>query len=258
MSLRTDLAIEKNSGNSIKKEVKEGNIIIEKIEEKEDVYITLSFPEIMKITNSEIIENEIINILSTLIPNSNKNLLAVGLGNTEITADSIGPLTASKLLATRHIMGEFAENIGLKNLNSVSIITPSVLGKTGIESAEIIKSVVSSIKPKTVIVIDALCSNSEERLFKTIQFTNTGITPGSGVKNSRKGLNHKTLGVPVIAIGIPTVMDIGSFVGKNENGMIVTPKDADILNQKLCEILSRAINIFLQDKIEKEIILSLV
>lgn len=258
MNLRTDLAIEKKEQNSFKNTKKSENLTLEEMKENEEIYITLSFPEILKITDSEELEREIINSLKKLIPDDKKNILAVGLGNTEITADSIGPMTASNLLATRHIMGEFAENIGLKGLNSVSVITPSVLGKTGIESAEIIKSVVSSIKPQAVIVIDALCSASEERLFRTIQFTNTGITPGSGVKNSRKELNEKTLGVPVIAVGIPTVIDIGAFFEKTDTQMIVTPKDADILNQKLSEILSRAMNIFLQDKIDKEIILSLV
>lgn len=258
MSLRTDLAIEKISRKASKKEQKKGEFIVSEIKENNDKFITISFPEITKILSFESLEEEIIKVLENLCENERKNVLIAGLGNTEITADSIGPFTASKILATRHIMGEFAKNIGLENLNSVSVITPSVLGKTGIESYDIIKSIVNTVKPDTVIVIDALCAKSKERLFKTIQFTNKGITPGSGVKNERKELSEKTLGTPVIAIGIPTVIDIGAISNENNTQLIVTPKDADILNQKLCEILSRSINIFLQDKIEKEIILSLV
>lgn len=266
MGLRTDLAVEKaeikNAEKLSEKEIKKGEIILNEITRENEIYMTISFPELMKLNDNQALENEIITALNKLLPNSRDSILAVGLGNTEITADSIGPLTASRLLATRHIMGEFAENIGLDGLKSVSVISPNVLGKTGIEAAEIIKSVADRIKPQAVIAIDALCANSEERLFRTVQLTNTGITPGSGVKNSRKELSENTLGVPVIAIGVPTVMDIGIFKENdkslNDTQMIVTPKDADILNEKICEILSRALNIFLQPEIEKETVLSLV
>lgn len=257
MNLRTDLAIDKKTvEKGIEKEEKSDGITLYKDLKGKEKHITISFPQPDLMANSETLEKEIENSLNFLMPEVLENVMVVGLGNTEITADSIGPITASSLLATRHIKGEFSEKIGLKNLKSVSVISPNVLGKTGIEAAEIVKSITDSIKPQAVIVIDALASSDVARLFRTVQFTNCGISPGSGVKNSRKELSFKTLGVPTIAIGIPTVVDIGN---KNDGAqMIVTPKDADIYVKKLSEILSRSLNFFLQPDIDREIIASLV
>ena len=169
------------------------------------------------------------------------------------------------MLATRHIIGDFAEKIGLKGLKSVSVIAPNVLGKTGIEVSELIGGAVKTILPDAVIVIDALCSKSTERLFSCIQLCNNGISPGSGVKNSRKEISRKTLGVPVVAIGVPTVVDAKTIAfeltgkeAKSENEMIVTPKDADLLCEKISDFLSSSLNVFLQPKIERDVILSLV
>lgn len=282
MSKRTDLAIELEeniSGESsgiIKKAKKTNEISVSTIEiisdsaaqklgKEKGKYITVEFPAVDKIDSFEDIKNEIILSLKELIPVGAENILVIGLGNDEITADSIGPKTAAKLLATRHIAGEFAENIGLSGLHSTSVLVPNVLGKTGIEVSEITQGIISKTKPQAVIVIDALASMSINRLFKTIQLSNTGISPGSGVKNSRKELSEKTLGVPVIAVGVPTVVDaltlafeITENIPKNDTDMIVTPKDADILCQKLSEILSEAINLFLQPEIAPEILFSLV
>lgn len=277
MPKRTDLAIEfDNSKNLTEESYEKSGISVSKIniktkfgEEKfkreKGIYITLQFPEIEKIISTENLEKEIIKSLSLLIPKECENILIAGLGNTEITCDSIGPAVASKILATRHIAGEFAENLGLYGLKSVSVIAPGVLGKTGIESAELIKAVADKIKPQAVIIIDALAAGSISRLFKTIQLTNSGIAPGSGVKNSRKEISEKTLKIPVIAIGVPTVVDAEILAEelsgkKAECGfkMILTPKDSDILCLKLSEIIARALNIFLQPKIDSETIMSLV
>ena len=181
----------------------------------------------------------------------NENTLVVGLGNREITADSVGVKTAEKILATRHIMGEFAEKIGLVGLKNVSVIVPNVLGKTGIEVMEILKGIITHINADTVIVIDALCARDESRLFKTIQFTDSGISPGSGVKNKRQEISQKTLGVNVIAIGVPTVIEY------SEN-LIVTPKDCDLFTDKISDILALNLNMFLQPKIDREILCELV
>lgn len=282
MSKRTDLAIELEENISgeasgiIKKAKKTNEISVSTIEiisdstaqklgKEKGKYITVEFPSVDRIDSFEDIKNEIILSLKELIPDGAEKILVIGLGNDEITADSIGPKTAAKLLATRHIAGEFAENIGLSGLHSTSVLVPNVLGKTGIEVSEITEGIISKTKPQAVIVIDALASMSINRLFKTIQLSNTGISPGSGVKNSRKELSEKTLGVPVIAVGVPTVVDaltlafeITENIPKNDTDMIVTPKDADILCQKLSEILSEAINLFLQPKIAPEILFSLV
>jgi len=189
-----------------------------------------------------------------LLTKSRQNVLVVGLGNRNITADSIGPKTAEKILATRHIMGNFAKSIGLENLKSVSVIVPDVLGKTGIEVQEILSGVIKKTNADTVIVIDALCAKSKDRIFRTVQLTDSGIAPGSGVKNSRKELSKNTLGVNVIAIGVPTVIQ---FPNDSEN-LIVTPKECDLLSDKISEILARCLNIYLQPEIEPEILLELV
>jgi len=256
--LRTDLAIDKEEiKNGIIPEIKKGGIKVYKSLEKEEKHITISFPQPDLISDTSDIEEEIISALNEMMPEKYEKLLVVGLGNSEITPDSIGPYTASRLLATRHIAGEFADKIGLKNLRSVSVIAPNVLGKTGIEAAEIIVGVVEKVKPQAVIVIDALASSNIGRLFRTIQFCNTGISPGSGVKNSRKEISFKTLGVPTIALGVPTVVDVGK-IGLKDTEMVVTPKDVDLLSEKVSEIMARGINFFLQPQIEREIIMSLV
>ena len=277
MAFRTDLAIEfENAENLGIESYKRNDINISKInikteygEEKfkrqKGVYITLEFPDIMKMISLNNLKNEIIKSLSELLPKNCENLLIVGLGNNEITCDSIGPRVASKILATRHIAGNFAENIGLKGLKSISVIAPSVLGKTGIEAFELIKAITEKIKPLAIIVIDALAAGSVKRVFKTVQLTNSGIAPGSGVKNSRKEISIKTLGIPVVAVGVPTVVEAGIIAEElsgNKNNqnfdMILTPKDSDILCEKLSQVISEALNLFIQPDIDGEIIMSLV
>ncbi len=216
-------------------------------------YLTLEFKRIDMITDFEPFERLFLKGMKMLLQKS-ENVLVVGLGNREITADSIGPKTAEKILATRHIMGEFAENIGLRGLKSVAVLVPNVLGKTGIEVQEILNSICEKTQVDTVIVIDALCAKSEERLFKNVQITDSGIAPGSGVKNSRREISQKTLNKRVIAIGVPTVIE---FKESREN-LIVTPKDCDLLTDKISEILSRNLNLFLQSEIDREILFQLV
>lgn len=278
MSVRTDLAIEEKIAENGIKILKEkiGEVEIctveiidsekaEKIGKKEGKYITLEFPSVEKINDYENIKNGIKKALKSLLPKETENILVVGLGNTEITADSIGPKTAVRLLATRHIAGEFAENIGLKGLRSVAVITPNVLGKTGIEVTELISGLVQKIKPDAVIAIDALASRSIDRLFRTVQLSDSGISPGSGVKNARKELSFQTLGVPVISLGVPTVVDALTLAfeltgkeSQTDTDLVVTPKDSDLLSHRISEILAEALNVFLQPEIDEEIILSLV
>lgn len=228
-------------------------------------YITVEFPEIYKINDYVNLKKAIVKALSSLLPPGEKNLLVAGLGNTDITPDAVGPLTAKGILATRHITGQFAESIGLKGLRSVSVISPGVLGKTGIEVSELIKGAAAAVKPDAVIVIDALASKSTDRLFRTVQLSDTGISPGSGVKNSRSEISQKTLGVPVIAVGVPTVVDAQTLAfeltnkePEKESGMFVTPKEVDLLCDRISEILSSSLNVFLQPEIDEDIILGLV
>ena len=282
MAARTDLALELSEGLKEKTEGVEqssetdGEIKITRIKITSEKgkrainrplgdYITLEFPPLFKISDYSFLENAVIRELHRLLSEKKERILVAGLGNTDITPDAVGPLTVRQILATRHITGQFAESIGLKGLKSVSVISPGVLGQTGIETTELIKCAVDAIRPDAVIVIDALAAGSAARLFRTLQLCNTGITPGSGVKNSRREISEKTLGVPVIAIGVPTVMDADSLAAEltgceteKSADMFVTPKDVDLLCDRISEILSQALNIFLQPEIDRDIIARLV
>lgn len=278
MSRRTDLAIEENiKENGIKTEEKNiKNVKITTVEISDEEaskkinkavgkYITVEFPSLQKITDYREIKEGVIYSLKSIIGKRLKKVLVVGLGNREITADSIGPTVAEGILATRHIAGEFAESIGLFGLRSVAVVTPNVLGKTGIESTELIEGLVKKTEPDAVIAIDACISLSINRLFKTVQLSDSGISPGSGVKNSRKELSLKTLGVPVISIGIPTVVDAMTLAyeltgkeTKTETDLVVTPKDSDLLCHRISEILAEALNVFLQPEIDEQLLFDLV
>lgn len=135
-----------------------------------------------------------------------KNALIVGLGNWNITPDALGPKVTENIMVTRHIKENTVNQID-SEINSVCAVSPGVLGITGIETLEIIKGIVEKVKPSVVICIDALAARDVSRVNSTIQITNTGISPGSGVQNKRSEISQKTLGVPVIAIGVPTVVD---------------------------------------------------
>lgn len=136
-------------------------------------------------------------------------ILVVGLGNIYVTPDALGPKVINEIDITRHLLQYMPEVLN-KDTREVSAVSPGVLGTTGIETLEILKGIVDNIKPKLVIVIDALASRSIERISSSVQLADTGIVPGAGVDNTRKEISIKTLGIPVIAIGIPTVVDIFS------------------------------------------------
>lgn len=197
------------------------------------------------------------------------SVLVVGLGNSNITPDALGVRSADHVLATRHISGEIARSSGLDQLRPVSVIAPGVLGQTGIESAEMVASVVKSIRPAAVIVIDSLASCSLSRLGCTIQITDTGIAPGAGVQNSRRPISPKELNVPVIAIGVPTVVEARTLVmdileqdGINamaldkvfphDSHMIVTPSEIDLLIERAAAIIGMAVNIALHHKLSSD------
>lgn len=192
--------------------------------------------------------------------------LVVGLGNHNITPDALGPQVIEGILATRHIQGAAAAAAGLDSLAPVAAISPGVLGQTGMETSEIIQSLVESIHPAQVIVIDALAAQSPQRLGRTVQISNTGISPGSGVLNRRKELSESTLGAPVISMGVPTVVDsstlaysvleqAGQTPSQNDsfqNPMMVTPRDIDTLISRSAKVIALAINSALQPEISRE------
>ena len=213
--------------------------------------------------------------LLKLLPASG-TVLVVGLGNKSITPDALGPKSVSLLLATRHINSELAKSIGLEGLRSVAGIAPGVLGQTGIETAEIIEAVAKKIQPCAVVVIDALASRRLSRLGTTVQMTDTGISPGSGVGNKRVEISNRTLGIPVVAIGVPTVVDGATMAfdllerfdvdfndirGGNvfdEEFMMVTPKEIDLVIERASQFIAMGINCAMQPDLSADDILAIV
>lgn len=181
-------------------------------------YITLEAPA-MVIPDEDYhqeISDELAEQLQTIIPGVEQELsvLVVGLGNRDVTADALGPNVVDNLTITRHMVKEYGKAaFNRKKIHMVSGLVPGVMARTGMESQEIIKGVVERTKPDVVIVVDALAARSTKRLNRTIQITNTGIHPGSGVGNHRNAIAEENLGVPVIAIGVPTVVDAATIVG---------------------------------------------
>lgn len=189
--------------------------------------------------------------LQQLLPQEG-TVLVVGLGNREITPDALGPDTAEQILVTRHMEAVFPD------LRTVAAITPNVLGKTGLEVVETIKAVVQEIKPAVVIAVDALAAASLERLGSTVQITDSGIAPGSGVQNARKALNQRSLGLPVLAVGIPTVVDLSNFVPETDGEpMMTTPRQIDLLIRRGASFLAAAINRALHPSLSLEELLLL-
>lgn len=170
-------------------------------------------------------------------------VLVVGLGNRTVTPDALGPATADLVLATRHIGGEFARAAGLTDLRPTAVVTPGVLGQTGTESSETVRGVCREIHPCAVIVVDALAAGEAQRLGRTVQLCDSGIAPGSGVGNDRRPLNREVLGVPVIAMGIPTVVDAAM---KGCAPMMVTPREIDLMIARGAKLLAMSIHAALQ------------
>ena len=295
MNFRTDLALEavkvldSDKINGItQQEKKTGNLKLIKVSVKTDEaakkigklkgeYITIELPEFTD--NAQDI-NEKVEVISKqiryLLP-QNGLIFVVGLGNEAITPDALGPRTIKSILATRHITKEIARSTGLEALRDVAAIAPGVLGQTGIEVSEIIKSIIKKIDPVGLIVVDALASMQTSRLGTTVQICNTGISPGSGVGNARPGISEKTMGVPVIGIGVPTVVDAQTMakdiLDLSENSrkekledktmprgepMIVTPREIDLLIERASKLLAMSINSALQPEFSIEEIMSLV
>lgn len=188
------------------------------------------------------------------------NILIIGLGNSGITPDALGPKAVSGIIATRHLRDELPKEHFLSGLHSVSALATGVLGQTGIEVAEITKAVCDRTSPECVIVIDALACADSSRLGTTVQLTDTGISPGSGVQNSRKELSRQTLGIPVVAVGVPTVIDMhtiyenmsGKVPEKNLPNMMVTPRDIDRIIDRTAKLIAHALNRAFQPDLSHE------
>lgn len=195
------------------------------------------------------------------------SVLVAGLGNMSITPDALGPKCASMIFATRHITGELLRSTGLSGLRCVSSVATGVTGETGAEAGEIIKGVVQTLGADVVITVDALAARNVNRLGTTIQMCDTGIVPGSGVGNSRQEISRKTVGVPVISIGVPTVVDAATLImdctgeekhiSEKAQSMMVTPREVDLMIERAAKLTSLAINCALQPDITPEDMLML-
>lgn len=294
MQLRTDLAVEAReiagedlAGVEYSKENTSG-IEIEKMVIKTEkasrllhkqlgTYITIELPPLtddFKATDERMLS--IGEEIRKLLP-VNGLVLVAGLGNIKITPDALGPKSAAQILATRHIKGELARSTGLDKLRPVAVLTTGVTGQTGIETGEYLSSIVKRVRPNAIIAIDALASRRLERLGCTMQISDTGISPGAGVGNHRTKINEETMGVPVIAIGVPTVVDAATLafdlldindeqegqqlsekVSPQGRAMVVTPKEIDLLVDRGAKLISMAINSALHENFEISDILSLV
>ena len=229
--IRTDLIVEhlNNFGEYKKTEELYKDIRIETINvdsdmsntisKKEGIYKTIYFEDVTDEVNFNNLLNATIKALKDLFNSinikDNASVLIVGLGNRKATPDALGPLTIDSIKITRQIV-----ELGLpldSKYRVISSIVPGVMGTTGIETKEIIEGVIEKTKPDFLIVIDALAASSLERINKTIQLTDTGIHPGSGLLNNRYEISKETLGIPVIAIGIPTVVDATTIVSNTIN-----------------------------------------
>ncbi|RPF43158.1 spore protease [Hydrogenoanaerobacterium saccharovorans] len=286
MIFRTDLAMELEEQHRseqipgiVSQDETVGNLTINKIQITSEEaaqkigkpigeYVTVTVPPFSDDVTSA---NEEIEAMAQQIQrliNDDKGLVLVaGLGNHQITPDALGPKVIEGIIATRHIKGEVAEAAGLSHLRPVAAIAPGVLGQTGIETGEVVSSIVKDIQPSCVVAVDALASRSLDRLGCTVQISNTGISPGSGVANTRKELSKNSLGVPVVSIGVPTVVDGTTLAGDllqakemmsdeqirerfEPRGamMMVTPREIDLVIQRAAKAISLAINRALQPK----------
>lgn len=294
--VRTDLALE--SGERIFKEPVEIHGV--RIEEKESVredikttvvhiesengsramgkpqgkYITIETPDLLDAEEDyqELVVSEIAKELSCLVSLEKElSVLIVGLGNQNITPDALGPWTVERLRITRHLILTYGkECMEGESAHKISALVPGVMAATGMETLEIIKGVAKETEPDLIIVVDALAARGLKRLARTIQMTDTGIHPGSGVGNHRDGITEETLGIPVIGIGVPTVVDaativcdamehltrtldksdreqfLGEMITPNLRSMFVTPRDVDESVRLLSDTISRGINRALQ------------
>ena len=239
-------------------------------------YITLEAPAMQEADDDyhREISQELARQIRSILPGADteQSILVVGLGNRDVTADALGPGVIDNLFVTRHIVKEYGKAAYNKErMNLVSGIVPGVMAATGMEAAEIVKGVVEQTKPDLVIVVDALAARSTKRLNRTIQVTDTGIQPGSGVGNHRNALTKDNLGVPVIAVGVPTVVDAATIVAdavekiererkererifrtdsirtmSELNNMYVTGKNIDEIIKRLSFTISEALNIALE------------
>lgn len=279
---RTDLASELNLGDDsevAEQHEKIGRFTVSTVEIKTEAaekrlskprgkYITIDIGKIWFASDSDfgacakVIADKLTALSEELCGTTPDSVFVVGLGNRHITADALGDEIVGLMTATRHLRTRRSDLFTLLGGREISAIAPGVLGQTGIESAELVLGVCRQIKPKLVVAIDSLCARSTERLATTVQLGSSGITPGSGVGNHRHAIDEGTLGIPVIALGVPTVVDSSTLVvdaleragiseiddrlkSVLENGrdFFVTPKETDTIVRELARLLAKSLTL---------------
>ncbi len=282
-TIRTDLAVERHAGLAetelegvaLERKTWDGAALVKitvnteaaarRLQKPRGVYYTAElegFPTADRLTEGPLYALR--EALDSLLP-PRGGVLVAGLGNLNVTPDALGPRCAQAVLATRHIGGELRRRLELPELREVSVIAPGVTGQTGMEAAELIAALCGKIKPAAVVAVDALAAADASRLAKTVQLSSAGIEPGSGVGNARRALNETTLGVPVIAVGVPTVVDAVSLLGGEPDeaaveavaGMMVTPREIDTVIDGAARLVALALNCVLQKKLGPEALLGL-
>ena len=198
--------------------------------------------------------------LAALLPEGEGPTLVVGLGNRSLTADAVGPLALPHILVTRHMLWAMPEEFA--GFSPVAALATGVLGETGLESSELIAAAAEKLRPRCVIVLDALAAATREKLCAVLQLTDTGLTPGSGVGNHRKEVSRRTLGVPVLALGLPTVIRAEQLVGEETPAegepLFVTPRDIDQRVRELSRMMAYGIDLALQPHLTVEDITGLL
>ena len=239
-NIRTDLILEQN--NTLKYNSKEeiyNDIKVIESSDEEYNYTTIYFKDITDKDNFKSVEKVLIDKLHKYLKLKEEDtILVIGLGNDKSTPDSLGPKTINNILVTRYLflLGEVE-----KGYSNVCTFIPNVMGNTGIETSNIITSIINETNASKVVIIDSLKTNSIKRLNKTIQITNSGIKPGSGIGNTRKEISKKTTNKEIIAIGVPTVINMKSTIEEKEE-LIVTPTNIDYLIDKLSLLLGNSLN----------------
>lgn len=252
------------------------------------VYVTLSCPQRMSIElgTRRALSEALGQAIAGMLPGACRTVLVAGLGNRTVTPDALGPRTVERVLVTRHMDGCLPQDVS-ERLRSVCAAAPGVLGVTGIETAEVLRGMVAHVRPDAVIVVDALAARSSQRICSTIQVADTGITPGSGVGNHRKALTRETLGIPVIAVGVPMVVyastiarDAMGYLGAADGAseadeerlatcveqvvsmrlgdLIVTPREVDALVERMAGIVAEGINLALHPELTQSEIAQLM
>ena len=229
-------------------------------------YTTVSVDDVKNMSREDFEESAMVisDVIKNMLPDNKGLCLAVCLGNRNLVADAVGPLCSEKIIVSRHIKKHSEKLYEAMGLGECACVTPGVLGETGMEAAELIKGAVEMLKPSCIIAIDALASRRLSRLVKTVQISNTGISPGSGVNNTRNEISEKTLGVPVISVGVPTVVEASTVcmdvlaeksgfdnekmgeiertLNENPTGFFVTPKDADVYVRNMAKLIAFSVN----------------